>query len=114
MYRAIILSIPLLAGGCISGNAVAPGTLPRGADAGIFTAVDPQTVASCIATALSTTSQEQGDRIVVTAPRESGLLYSIGSNSKGVYRTQVAVFGHEKDPVQTARVQACFAPPVAH
>jgi hypothetical protein len=114
MYRAMILSIPLLLGGCIAGSAVAPGTLPPGANAGIYTSVDPQTVASCIAAALGTTSEVQGDRIVVATPGGSGLRYSVGPNGDGVYRTQIAVFGVEQDPVQTARVQACFAPPAAN
>lgn len=112
MYRLMTLSIlPLLVGGCISGGSVAPGTLPRGADAGIYTSVDAQSVATCIATALGTTPEAQGDRIVVAAPGGSGPRYSVGPNGKGVYQTQIAIFGAEQDSAQATRVQACFAPP---
>ncbi|WP_155006627.1 hypothetical protein [Sphingomonas hengshuiensis] len=113
MFRVLALSIPLAAGACVGNSAVPPGKLPPGANAGVYITADVQAVASCIAAALRTTPEVQGDRIVVAAPGDVGLRYSVGPNGKGkgVYHTQVAIIGVEQDAAQTARVQVCFAPP---
>jgi hypothetical protein len=108
MFRLITLSIIVLGvAGCAAGS-LTPGTLPKGATSGVYTIADPQTVAACIATAVGSTVEPVGDRLIVTSARHPGLSYSVGPNAgESVYPTQVAVKGREADPEEEKRVNVC-------
>ena len=108
MFRLITLPIMVLGvAGCAAGS-LTPGTLPKGAVSGVYTAVDPQTVAACIATAVGSTVQPMGDRLIVTSARYPNLSYSVAPNAgESVYPTQIAVMGRESDPEEEKRVNGC-------
>jgi hypothetical protein len=108
MFRLITLPIMVLGvAGCAEGS-LTPGTLPQGATSGVYTTANPQTVAACIATAIGSTVQPTGDRLIVTSTRHPDLSYSVGPNAgESVYPTQIAVTGRESDPEEEKRVNGC-------
>lgn len=109
MVRVISLSAVLFLVGCADGG-IAPGKLQPGAMAGVYTTVDKEKVASCIAAALNAAAQPAGDRLVIASVRHPGVNYSVGPNPGGtVYPTQVAVTGHEGDTEEARSVSECVS-----
>ena len=108
MLRFMIFStLPLVLAGC-AGKSLAPGSLPTGAMGGIYTDVDMQVVAECIAAASGGVSQAVEGRIVISSVRNRGTTYSVASNPDStVYRTQIAITGAESDAGERNAVISC-------
>lgn len=111
MFRLLVpLAMASCVAGCVDG-AIAPGTLPKGSTSGMYTTVDVQTVASCIATAIGSTVQSAGGRLVIASVQHPGLSYSVGPNRRNaVYPTQIAVSGVDADSDDARHVAYCAIP----